>query len=70
MIRPLRTLLRLVAIVRILARHDALAPLEDLGVAPAVLWVTRLISPRKVEGRPGQKLSRALTEGAPPISTV
>ena len=65
MLRSLRTLFRLLAIWRCLARHDALAPLEELGVAPAVVWLSRLIAPKQVVGRPGQKLARALTELGP-----
>ncbi len=65
MLRPLRTLVRLLVIARTLARHDALAALEVLRVAPGLLWVARLGSRRDVEGRPGQKLARALTELGP-----
>ena len=65
MLRPLRTLLRLLAIARSLARHDALAPLEDLGLAPSVVWLSRRFTPSQVDGRPGQKLARALTELGP-----
>ncbi len=65
MLRPFRTLFRLLAITRTLARHDALVPLEDLGVAPGVVWLARLVSRRTAAGRPGQKLARALTELGP-----
>ncbi len=65
MLRPLRTLIRLLAIARSLARHDALAPLEDLGLAPSVVWLSRRFTPKHVEGRPGQKLARALSELGP-----
>ncbi len=65
MLRPLRTLLRLIAIARILARHDALAPLQELQIAPGVARVASLLSRRKVQGRPGQKLAAALTELGP-----
>ncbi|MDX1424214.1 MAG: AarF/UbiB family protein, partial [Kiloniellales bacterium] len=65
MLRPIRTVLRLLAIARTLARYDALAALEVLKVAPGLLWVARLGSRRDVEGRPGQKLARALNELGP-----
>jgi ubiquinone biosynthesis protein len=65
MLRPIRTLFRLLAIARTLARHDALAALEVLKVAPGLVWLARLGSGRDVAGRPGQKLARALTELGP-----
>jgi ubiquinone biosynthesis protein len=65
MLRPIRTLFRLLVIARTLARHDALAALEVLQVAPGLLWFARLGSRRDAEGRPGQKLARALTEMGP-----
>ena len=65
MLRPLRTLLRLIAIARTLARHDALAPLQELEIAPGVARFASLLSRRKVQGRPGQKLAAALTELGP-----
>jgi len=64
-LRPFRTLWRLLVIARTLARHDALAPLEELRVAPGVVWLARLISRGRDAGRPGQKLARALTELGP-----
>jgi len=65
MLRPIRTLFRLLSIARTLARHDALAALEVLKVAPGLVWLARLGSGRDVAGRPGQKLARALTELGP-----
>ena len=65
MLRTLRTPFRLLAIARTLARHDALAALEDFGVAPVILWLARLVSRREAEGRAGEKLARALTELGP-----
>jgi ubiquinone biosynthesis protein len=65
MLRTLRSLLRLQRIVRTLARHDALAPLEEIGVAPGLVWLARRLSRRAAVGRPGQKLARALTEMGP-----
>ena len=65
MLRTLRSLLRFQRIARTLARHDALAPLEEVGVAPGLVWMARLFSRRAAEGRPGEKLARALTEMGP-----
>ncbi|MGH6946927.1 MAG: 2-polyprenylphenol 6-hydroxylase [Kiloniellales bacterium] len=59
MLRTLRMLFRLLRIARTLARHDALAGLEQFGVAPGLLWLLRLGARRRIEGRPGQKLARA-----------
>lgn len=65
MLRTLRSLLRFQRIARTLARHDALAPLEEMGVAPSLVWFVRRLSRRAAEGRPGEKLARALTEMGP-----
>ena len=65
MIRSLRNIARLLAIARTLARHDALFLLETLGVAPAVVVAARFLSQRRAEGRPGQRLARALEEAGP-----
>ncbi|HIP78721.1 MAG TPA: 2-polyprenylphenol 6-hydroxylase [Kiloniellaceae bacterium] len=65
MLRTIRSLLRFQRIVRTLARHDALAPLEETGIAPGAVWVARRLSRRAAQGRPGQKLARALVELGP-----
>ena len=65
MIRTLRNLIRLAVIARILARHDALFILETTGVAPAVVWLMRVVSRRRQGGRPGQRLAQALLEAGP-----
>jgi ubiquinone biosynthesis protein len=65
MLRTLRSLLRLLVIARTLARHDVLGALEELRVAPGVLWLVRRVYRRRAEGRPGQKLARALTDLGP-----
>ncbi len=54
MIRACRNLARLLAIARTLARHDALFPLELLGLGPLVPAIARLVSRRDVPGRPGE----------------
>ncbi len=65
MIRTVRSMARLLTIARILARHDALFPLETFGVAPVIVLVARLLSRRQEPGRPGQRLARALQEAGP-----
>jgi ubiquinone biosynthesis protein len=65
MIRSVRILFRLLTIARTLARHDALAALETMGILPGVVWLVRLVSRQRATGRPGQKLARALTELGP-----
>jgi len=65
MLRTIGNLRRLVAVARILARHDALFPLADLGVAPTITALAGMMSHKNVEGRPGERLARALTEAGP-----
>ncbi len=60
-----KNILRLLRVARILARHDALFMLEELGVAPAVCWLARLGSFRRSKGRPGERLARALQQAGP-----
>ncbi|WP_026987681.1 2-polyprenylphenol 6-hydroxylase [Fodinicurvata fenggangensis] len=65
----MRTLLsfpfRLLHILRVLTRHDALAVADAMGLYPALIKPLRRFSHRKAEGRPGQKLARALGELGP-----
>jgi ubiquinone biosynthesis protein len=56
---------RLLRIARIFARHDALFPLERMGVAPVVVGLARLLSRRHIAGRPGERLAAALEELGP-----
>jgi len=68
--RSLKNFLRLVKIARTLARHDALFPLEQLDVAPAVVGLARLLAkgamdPGSRDKRPGQRLAHALHEAGP-----
>jgi ubiquinone biosynthesis protein len=70
MFRSLRHLLRLLAIARTLARHDALAPLADLlegvGAGPILLKTVRTVfGGHDRPGRPGQKLAAALADLGP-----
>jgi ubiquinone biosynthesis protein len=59
MLRSARNIARLVRIARTLARHDALFPLEQLGVAPALIAAVGLIWRRRVgkDKRPGERLA-------------
>src|SRR3546814_18821089 len=70
MLRTFRSLLRFQRIVRTLARHDALAPLEEIAVAPGLVWLARRFSRRAAVGRPGETLARALTEMGPSFTKL
>jgi ubiquinone biosynthesis protein len=65
MVRTVRSMSRMLAIARILARHDALFPLETFGVAPVIVLFARLVSRRRAPGRPGERLASALHEAGP-----
>ena len=70
MLPRIRTFFRLIQIARALARHDALAPLDEMGLAPGLLWTVRRLAALgrrgpAPEGRPGEKLAAALTELGP-----
>lgn len=65
MIRTARNLSRLFQIARVLARHDALFPLEDVPALRELIGVARAVYRRPSEGRPGQRLARAFAELGP-----
>ena len=65
LVRSVRSMSRLLAIARILARHDALFPLETFGVAPVIVLFAKLVSRRRAPGRPGERLASALHEAGP-----
>ena len=70
MLPRIRTFFRLIQIARALARHDALAPLDEMGLAPGLLWSVRRLAALSrrgpaPDGRPGEKLAAALTELGP-----
>jgi len=56
---------RLIGIARTFARHDALFPLERMGVVRPVVAIAKFMSRRDVAGRPGERLSAALEELGP-----
>lgn len=70
MFTNLRNSSRLFAIGWTLARHDALFGLEALGVSPVITWVCRRLARRKVDARPGKRLSAALQELGPTFIKV
>lgn len=65
MIGSIASLARLIGIARTFARHDALFPLERMGVARPIVAIAKLMSRREVAGRPGERLSAALEELGP-----
>ena len=69
MLRALRNTGRLIGIVRILARHDALFPLEAVPGLPALRWFGRFLArigrKRGRQQRPGLRLAAALQEMGP-----
>ncbi len=65
MLGSITSIIRLIDIARTFARHDALFPLQNMGIAPVIVTVAKLISRRTVPGRPGARLSAALEELGP-----
>ena len=65
MLNAVRHISRLLQIARILARHDALFLLETLQITPLVVWLARVVSKKNADGRPGERLARALAEAGP-----
>jgi ubiquinone biosynthesis protein len=60
MLRALRNSWRLLRLALSFARHDALFPLETLGIAPALIAWARLFRSRRDRRRPGERLAAAL----------
>ena len=65
MFGAIASIVRLIGIARTFARHDALFPLEQMGVASILVAVAKRLSRRDVPGRPGERLSAALEELGP-----
>ncbi len=65
MFTAVKNISRLFTIARTLARYDALWLLEEAGVAGGVVTAARLVSKRNVEGRPGERIAKALQELGP-----
>jgi len=65
MLRIVRNLTRLFQIARVLAKHDALFPLERIAVAREIVGLARLVFRKPEPGRPGQRLARAFAELGP-----
>jgi ubiquinone biosynthesis protein len=65
MFRALRNSWYLLRMALSLARHDALFPLEILGITPALVAWARLFARRRDVRRPGERLAAALQEMGP-----
>ncbi len=65
MFRALRNSWRLLTLALSFARHDALFPLETLGIAPALIAWARLFRSRSDKRRPGERLAAALQDMGP-----
>jgi ubiquinone biosynthesis protein len=65
MFRALRNSWRLLALALSFARHDALFPLETMGIAPALIAWARLFRSRRDKRRPGERLAAALQDKGP-----
>src|SRR5215510_5931356 len=65
MLRAIRNSWRLLRMALSLARHDALFPLEILGITPALVAWARLFARRRDARRPGERLAAALQEMGP-----
>jgi ubiquinone biosynthesis protein len=65
MFTAIKNISRLFTIARTLARYDALWLLEEAGVASSVVTAARIVSKRNVEGRPGERIAKALQELGP-----
>ena len=65
MLRAIRNSWRLLRLALSFARHDALFPLETLGIAPALVAWARLFRTRRDKRRPGERLAAALQEMGP-----
>jgi ubiquinone biosynthesis protein len=65
MFRALRNSWRLLRLALSFARHDALFPLEILGIAPALIAWARLFRSRRDKRRPGERLAAALQDMGP-----
>ncbi len=65
MFRAFRNGWRLLRMALSFARHDALFPLENLGIAPALVAWARIFALKRDSRRPGQRLAAALQEMGP-----
>jgi ubiquinone biosynthesis protein len=65
MLRAVRNSWRLLRLALSFARHDALFPLEILGIAPALIAWARLFRTRRDSRQPGERLAAALQEMGP-----
>ena len=63
--RNIRNFFRLLRLGLVLARHDALFPLEVTGFSPWLLRTAKLVAKRRTDLRPGQRLALALQDLGP-----
>src|SRR5262249_4301962 len=70
MLRAIRNTWRLLRLALSLARHDALFPLEIIGIAPALAAWARLFAPRRHRRGPGDRLAAALQEMGPSFTKL
>lgn len=65
MLRALTNIRRLLSLGRLLARHDAMFALELAGVPKSLTKLAGIGVRSQPQGRPGERLARALTEAGP-----
>jgi len=65
MLYSIRQFAKLARICRVMAKHDALFLVQELGVAPIAVFFAKRFSWRKAEGTKGQRLVRAFQELGP-----
>jgi len=65
MLRTIRAFFRLFQIARVLARNDALAVVEELGILRPIMSAARTLSFQRQPGRAGEKLATAFSELGP-----
>lgn len=65
MLETVRNIRRLISLARVLARHDALYPLERLGLPRRAVRALAHLAHRRKSGRPGERLAAALQEMGP-----
>jgi ubiquinone biosynthesis protein len=70
MASSIKNIFRLLAIAKILARHNALFSLEKLDLSPTIIYILKFLAKRTVSNescnlRPGQRLALAFNEAGP-----
>ncbi|MDX1738900.1 MAG: 2-polyprenylphenol 6-hydroxylase, partial [Alphaproteobacteria bacterium] len=65
MISGIKNFMRAIALLKALARHDALWPLQMVSAPKPVICLLKLLWGKKHAGRPGEKLADALAAMGP-----